>query len=268
MRQRRCRTKETKRKRRAGNGFVRLHRRGRRLGRLRARQPADAHRGRHRVLLLEAGGEDRNLWIHVPIGYAKLFTDAQAQLALQFRARARTRRPLDHPAARQGDGRLVVDQRASLHPRAGARISTTGASSAMRAGASTTCCRTSAAPRTSSAARTSCTASAGRSRCRDVSEAHPLCDAFIDACEQAGLPRTDDFNGADAGRRRLFPAHHAQGPALVDRARLSQARAQAAESRGRVECADDAHPVRRPPRGRRRISSRTARRTWRARTAK
>lgn len=27
--------------------------------------------GRHRVLLLEAGGRDRNLWIHVPLGYGK-----------------------------------------------------------------------------------------------------------------------------------------------------------------------------------------------------
>ena len=31
--------------------------------------------GRHRVLLLEAGGEDRNPWIHIPIGYAKLFNN-------------------------------------------------------------------------------------------------------------------------------------------------------------------------------------------------
>ena len=31
--------------------------------------------GRHKVLLLEAGGPDRNLWIHVPLGYSKLFTD-------------------------------------------------------------------------------------------------------------------------------------------------------------------------------------------------
>ncbi len=29
--------------------------------------------GRHRVLLLEAGARDRNPWIHIPIGYAKLF---------------------------------------------------------------------------------------------------------------------------------------------------------------------------------------------------
>ena len=31
--------------------------------------------GRHRVLLLEAGGKDRNIWIHIPLGYGKLFTD-------------------------------------------------------------------------------------------------------------------------------------------------------------------------------------------------
>src|SRR3970040_1807738 len=29
--------------------------------------------GRHRVLLLEAGPRDTNLWIHVPLGYGKLF---------------------------------------------------------------------------------------------------------------------------------------------------------------------------------------------------
>ncbi len=31
--------------------------------------------GRHRVLLLEAGGEDRSLWIHIPLGYGKHFTN-------------------------------------------------------------------------------------------------------------------------------------------------------------------------------------------------
>lgn len=29
--------------------------------------------GRHRVVLLEAGGRDRNPWIHVPLGFARLF---------------------------------------------------------------------------------------------------------------------------------------------------------------------------------------------------
>jgi choline dehydrogenase len=31
--------------------------------------------GRHKVLLLEAGGEDTNPWIHIPIGYAKHFVN-------------------------------------------------------------------------------------------------------------------------------------------------------------------------------------------------
>ena len=31
--------------------------------------------GRHRVLLLEAGQRDRNPWIHIPLGYTKLFCD-------------------------------------------------------------------------------------------------------------------------------------------------------------------------------------------------
>ena len=31
--------------------------------------------GRHRVLLLEAGGKDRNPWIHIPLGYTRTYTD-------------------------------------------------------------------------------------------------------------------------------------------------------------------------------------------------
>ncbi len=31
--------------------------------------------GRHRVLLLEAGDSDRKFWVHVPMGYARLFAD-------------------------------------------------------------------------------------------------------------------------------------------------------------------------------------------------
>lgn len=31
--------------------------------------------GRHRVLLLEAGGRDRNVWIHIPLGVGKLLAD-------------------------------------------------------------------------------------------------------------------------------------------------------------------------------------------------
>src|SRR5438876_6113546 len=31
--------------------------------------------GKHSVLLLEAGPKDSNIWIHVPVGYGKLFKE-------------------------------------------------------------------------------------------------------------------------------------------------------------------------------------------------
>ena len=43
--------------------------------------------GRHRVLLLEAGVKDRNPWIHIPLGYAKNFTDPRGELDVRFRTR-------------------------------------------------------------------------------------------------------------------------------------------------------------------------------------
>ncbi len=33
--------------------------------------------GRHRVLVVEAGGSDRNFWIRTPAGYGRTFADAQ-----------------------------------------------------------------------------------------------------------------------------------------------------------------------------------------------
>jgi len=39
--------------------------------------------GRYRVLLLEAGPRDRNLWIHVPLGYGKLFARTDVNWAYE-----------------------------------------------------------------------------------------------------------------------------------------------------------------------------------------
>ena len=44
----------------------------------------------------------------------------------------------------------------------------------------------------------------------DVSEPHPLCDAFIDGRAAGGLSAQRRFQRPDAGRRRLFPAHDAK----------------------------------------------------------
>ena len=33
--------------------------------------------GKHSVLLLEAGPKDTHIWIHIPLGYGKLFSEAR-----------------------------------------------------------------------------------------------------------------------------------------------------------------------------------------------
>jgi len=39
--------------------------------------------GRHRVLLLEAGPPDNNIWIHIPLGFAKTYVDPRVNWKLQ-----------------------------------------------------------------------------------------------------------------------------------------------------------------------------------------
>ena len=151
--------------------------------------------GRHRVLLLEAGGHDRHLWIHIPLGYGKLFADAQSQLALCLGAGARAQQPVGHPAARESAGRVELDQRPALSARAAGGFRSLAAARQFRLELRRCPAVLSAAPRIRSGARTRCTESGGPLAVSDVCEPHPLCEAFIESAQQAGFPRNDDFNG-------------------------------------------------------------------------
>jgi len=151
--------------------------------------------GKHRVLLIEAGGEDRNLWIHVPIGYAKLFADPKNNWLYN-----------SEPEPELG-GRSIIQPRGKVM----------GGSSSINgllyirgqaedfdhwrqlgnAGWSFT----DVLPYFRRAEDQERGADelhgvGGPLSVRDVSEPHPLCEAFIAACGEAGIPRTDDFNGA------------------------------------------------------------------------
>ena len=42
--------------------------------------------GRHRVLLLEAGGEPRSMWINIPAGFSKLLTNKDYNWRFQTEA--------------------------------------------------------------------------------------------------------------------------------------------------------------------------------------
>ena len=78
--------------------------------------------GRHRVLLLEAGGKDSNPWIHIPLGYAKTFCNPRVNWMFDSEPEPNLQRPRHVPAARQGAGRHQLDQRHDLHARQPRRL--------------------------------------------------------------------------------------------------------------------------------------------------
>jgi choline dehydrogenase len=45
--------------------------------------------GRYRVLLLEAGGKDRNMWIHIPMGFSQVYADPHVNWMYESEPEAR-----------------------------------------------------------------------------------------------------------------------------------------------------------------------------------
>ncbi|MBV8835033.1 MAG: choline dehydrogenase [Alphaproteobacteria bacterium] len=151
--------------------------------------------GRHRVLLIEAGPEDRNLWIHVPIGYAKLFTDARHNWLYSSEPEAECGgRSIIQPRGKVMGGSSSINGLLYIRGQAedfdhwrqlgNAGWSFSDVLPYFR--------RAEDQQRGEDALH----GVGGPLSVSDVSEPHPLCEAFIEACAQAGLPRTDDFNGA------------------------------------------------------------------------
>jgi choline dehydrogenase len=152
--------------------------------------------GRHKVLLLEAGGSDRRFWIKLPIGYGRTFNDprvnwmyeAEPDAALAGR---RAFWPRGKVLGGSGSINAMVyvrglpsdfdDWRDLGNPGWGfddvlpffrkAEDRSTGASGTQGQGG-------------------------GPIRITDVSaDTHPLCQTFIDSCRALGYPATRDFNG-------------------------------------------------------------------------
>ena len=77
---------------------------------------------RHRVLLLEAGGRDNWIWLHIPVGYLFAIGNPRADWRFIDRGGEGAQRPRHRLSARPGARRLVGDQRHDLHARPGRRL--------------------------------------------------------------------------------------------------------------------------------------------------
>ena len=152
--------------------------------------------GRHRVLLLEAGGSDRRFFVQMPIGYGKCFHDP----SVNWRYRTEPEPALDGRAGYWPRGKVLGGSSAI-----NAMVFVRGQPQDFDAWAALgnagwgwqdvlpyfrrleDCAR----------GESDLRGAGGPFATRFIdTEAHPLCVAFLKAGEEAGFPRNRDFNGA------------------------------------------------------------------------
>jgi choline dehydrogenase len=150
--------------------------------------------GKHRVLLLEAGGRDSNMWIHIPLGFGKLFNNDKVNWLYKSEPEPElNNRQIIQPRGKVLGGSSSINGLLYIrgqhedydHWR---QLGNTGWAFA------------DVLPYFRRAENQERGADdlhgvGGPLAVSNVCEPHPLCEAFLDAAEQTGIPRTDDFNG-------------------------------------------------------------------------
>lgn len=151
--------------------------------------------GRYSVLLVEAGGRDINPWIHVPIGYAKLIFNPSVGWGYQTEPEENTHgRRIAWPRGKVLGGSSSINGLIYIRGQAAdynhwAQLGNRGWS------------YSDILPyfrRSESQVRGEDPYHGvdGPLAVSDLADRHPLCEAFIAAAEQIGIPRNADFNGA------------------------------------------------------------------------
>ena len=148
-----------------------------------------------RVVLLEAGGEDRNRWIHIPLGYGRTFADASVNWCYEAEPDPGANgRRIFWPRGKVLGGSSSINGMVYIRGQhedfdLWRQLGNTGWSSSdvlpyfKRAQHQT---------RGSDDFH-----STGGPLCvSDITEHHPICEAFIAGAMELGYPRNDDFNGA------------------------------------------------------------------------
>jgi choline dehydrogenase len=147
--------------------------------------------GRYNVLLLEAGPRDTNPWIHIPLGYGRLFADTRVNWAYESEPESQLNgRRIFTPRGKVLGGSSSINGLAYIRGQArdfdewnlpGWRFAdllpyfiksedqSRGPSAMHGVG--------------------------GPQAVSDLPDRHPLCDAFIASAIATGIPANDDFNG-------------------------------------------------------------------------
>jgi choline dehydrogenase len=148
-----------------------------------------------RVLLLEAGGEDRNRWIHIPLGFGKTFADPSVNWCYETEPDpGASNRRVFWPRGKVLGGSSSINGMVYIRGQAEdfdhwRQLGNTGWSFE------------DVLPYFKRAEHQTRGADAfhgtdGPLCVSDVPDRHPICEAFIKSAIELGFPRNDDFNGA------------------------------------------------------------------------
>src|SRR2546426_532904 len=152
--------------------------------------------GKYRVVLLEAGGKDRNPWIHIPLGYGRTMFDKRVNWMFETEPEpGLDKRTIKQPRGKVLGGSSSINGLLYIRgqPEDFDHWRQLGNAGWSFADVLPYFRRAEDQERGADALH----GVGGPLAVSDVSEPHPLCEAFIAAAQQAGFRRNDDFNGAE-----------------------------------------------------------------------
>lgn len=151
--------------------------------------------GRHTVLLLEAGPADRNPWIHVPLGYGKLFRNRRLNWMYETEPEPELGgRRVFHPRGKVLGGSSAIN--GLVYMRGQARDYDIWAQMGNRGWSYDDVLPYFRKAEDQERGADAYHGTGGPVAVADQRDTHPLVEAFIAAGETLGIPRNDDFNGA------------------------------------------------------------------------
>lgn len=196
--------------------------------------------GRFRVLLLEAGGSDRNFWVQMPIGYGKTYF--HPKMNWRYRSEpveAFGGRDTYWPRGRVLGGSSSIN--AMVYIRGQREDYDAWAALGNRGWGWDDVGPIFRKMEDNVAGADAYRGVGGPLSVTDTSgSAHPMCQDFIRACEEAGLPRNADFNGATQEGAGLYQITTRKGV----RASAAAAFLRPAMKRSNLRVATNAHATR------------------------
>ena len=150
---------------------------------------------RYRVALLEAGGRDKNMWIHIPVGFAKTLFDPTVNWLFETEPDKKTRnRAIPIPRGKVLGGSSSIN--GMLYVRGHARDYDTWAQLGNRGWSYDDVLPYFKRSENHEGGANDYHGVGGPLTVSEQVQTHPLCDAFIEAAKTCGYPHNPDANGA------------------------------------------------------------------------